>query len=1168
MSARIFAICLLVFGSLCPCLAQAPPPAPPRVVHGIVTTESGKPLARATLYLFGLPYGLTDGAVTEDANTVVTDARGRFLWTVPETSVAPEILQTYPSINCYVLSADRQTERLRVAFPPGTEEQRRKSGISEAVQRATRLTQAHWVTGGKEPLLSVIAPDVARVVLTMRGPDGKPLRLHDMEAAPVETFPYQGTEVYRSRTDAAGHLSLRCFPGPQQFQVFAAGVGSGSTGVFSAAANQMATPVLPPLAPFARLSGTVAPALMQPGATVSLSNYSNTSDWCQTPAYVTAAGQWTLKDVLPGQYFVALTGGRGEKEQVMVTVLPGQKLSGIRLVPKKPPTETVLLAQSLLDRAPLYPASPDSVVEGRVTTSDGKPVAGADVYAIYWVTGGMSGAQTVHAAKTDVQGMYHFSGWPVKYGKLDPAVTLVAHLSGLGIATAEAALADGPNSLRPIRQDLVLPASSASLTVRVLQNGVPAANIPVSIGSPGKNPVIPTMYRESDRGDAANALRTLLTPSASTGPDGTATFKDLTPGLWTVTANRTILNLLADGPPPPSNISNNVAVQAGESRSFTLSLLPKPGPIDFYILLPNSTLPSTLPDTLNLSTAHYSSYGSVRLTQKGMDIVSAGLSDSGVFQATVRFGETPLDPNTPTGPYDTGSVLVAASPATAARTPVLIQTQRVGPASLRVRLRDAAGKPARGTVTVGKRVGEAQYTASVGSNGVVVFSAMPEGKYVVAAHFAGRPERAALGEPGTPLPSDAALRAGTGQPLPVPVTLNPGEQASVTLGAAPLGYVRLHLNGTPTQLKNVYVEAQMPGDEDFFAAQFDPATRDYVMGPLPPGRRTFNVYRYVPAPVSANVDTGQTTLTVKSGQVVSGEVTLHSTAAQEDLDAAPLTAIVLLPDGKTPAWGARAGLFVPQHFQPRRMAGVDTLGRPTLKDFWQGEWNPLPSPPSVLTEPVLAAWLPGANGAVVVPFHPGREERLVLPPACAMTGRVTVGGQGVTALPSQFRVRAAYQNRGELNEALSVEGAAQADGTFTLAGLTPGIYLVQAARDNIWVSQTQTLTVGAEAPAPMALDIAPLGVPMVLHLRDTRGKALAGQTVHLNLPTGPLTDALWPQTLTTDSRGDLRVEGLTAGPQSVTVGKETLAFTVPPFATSLLPVRRELVLGKRAAQSK
>ena len=200
---------------------------------------------------------------------------------------------------------------------------------------------------------------------------------------------------------------------------------------------------------------------------------------------------------------------------------------------------------------------------------------------------------------------------------------------------------------------------------------------------------------------------------------------------------------------------------------------------------------------------------------------------------------------------------------------------------------------------------------------------------------------------------------------------------------------------------------------------------------------------------------------------------------------------------------------------------------------------------------------------MIVPFRPGHDVRLVLPPAVALRGRVTVGGRPVSGLPSRFRVRAAYSGRGHLDDALSVEASAQADGTFTLAGLTPGAYQVQAARDDIWPSGTQTVTVGAEALPNMTLDIAPPGAAVLLSLVDKQGKPRPSQEVKVARPDGPLTEEIWPARLASDSTGLLRLDGLEAGRHILTVpgkAKERVGFDVPIWTPTAPAKIQQIVL--------
>ena len=1154
----LLAALLAVLGTSVPAHCD---PAPARTVEGIATTQVGKPAARVTLYLFGLPPGQTDMITLGEQSTVVTDDQGRFTWNVPAALPPLSDYIGVRSIACYALAADRGTERFRVALRPDGQEIYKGPGEQEVLEQETRPCETKWLTGGAHPIFSVVVPDTAAVSLTVGGPNGKPLPGQDVEVVPSGHLQfYEGAAVYTSRTDAVGRLRLRCFPGSLQFLVLVPGIGFGATGTFDAEANQSVTAHVPPLAPFAILSGTVILALLKPGATVALRDalIMGQNLWYAPSAAIDAAGHWTLTDVLPGQHRLVLTDGRSASEPVQVTVRPGERKSGIVLTAEEP-------AALLPIAAPLPISGPS--VRGRVTDPDGRPAAGADVFAVIGYFEGSGYGQRVLAVKTDAAGLYVIPGLPVGNGQKGPSVHLVARLPGFGLAVADGQSEKAPilGCWQDIEEDLVLPKSHSELMVRVLQNGKPAASIRVALTASDERSVVSEFFHGADRGEAAQALRALLSPSAQTGPDGTARFADLTPGLWNVTANRAaFFNLLSDKPLPPSNDSAGVIVQAGKSLTYTVSLVPPPAPVTFHVLGPDG-FPIAADRIVMISqTAHNPNYGNLQLAPDSAGDGRVTLPP-GLYKVTARYGEQKLDINVLAGPYFEGTALIAVSPAAPAPRPVVIPTQKVGPASLRVRLQDTGGQPLRGTVTVGGPFNPALYAATIDADGMVIFPNMPQNffPYTVTAHIAGRPERAALRQAPGPLPTDDALSAEIGQPMPQTVRIRGGEEATLTFGRELPGYVRLRLIGPLASQNRYYIEGRQTNDEPFTEAHFNPADNEYILGPLPAGRRTFHLFRNVPPPVDINLDAGEITLTVQPGQVVHATLTPQSTAALEAVDAAPLLGTVYLPDGKTPAWGARAALFIPTWVVPRRTARADTQGRLTLNDFWDSTVRSSETEAGSPAGAVVAAWLPGANGAVIVPFVPGRDQKLILPPSVSLHGRVTVGGQTVTALsPSQFQVRAAYQGKGRLNAALSVDAAVQADGTFTLAGLTLGTYQVQAARDDVWLSKTQIITVGADALSDMTLDIAPPGSPVILSLVDRQGKPQAGQSATIVRPNGPLTGEVWPRTLTADNAGRLRVDGLEAGHHLLMLPGQagTVGFDVPAWSPAALPAAQRIVL--------
>ena len=1175
VSLLLLAACLAAFSR--PGLARADAvPIPARTVEGIAATQTGKPLAHVTLYLFGLPPGETDMIKLGDQSTVVTDDRGHFVWQVPAALPPLSDYIGVRPISCYALAADRSTARFRLVVRPDWHGTSAEAAARDLLERATRPCATKWQTGGAHPLLSVIAPDMAVVKLSLRGPDGLPLRAQEVQVVSAGLWSdHEGAAVYTGRTDDAGTVRMRWYPGALRLQVFAAGLGFGSTGTFETLPGRSAAPAVPPLAPFTRLSGTVAAALVKPGATVHLEDFSSNDTWYAPRAIVAAGGRWTLDGVLPGPHRLVLDGGNGESEPVAVTVAPGEHLGGLTIGPRKPLSPVAALAVSLLGGARTLAGSPPGskpVVRGRVMDLEGRPVAGADIYADFSYSGINGGAQNVVVVKSDAAGRYIISD-PTGGGRLQQVyVRLVAHLPGSPMAFGdEQSEKDSASGVWPdVRLDLVLPGLHSGLTVRVLQGSKPLPNVPVELTADGGRRSSGFFFRGEDRGAAALALRKLLAPSAQTGPDGAAHFADLAPGLWSVAANHPNSPwLIKPMPLSPFNVSGDVVVRAGESLTYTVAVRPPPGEVAFRVLAPDGLPPAGLPVALSAATAQYPNYGNFSPTSDGAGNQRATFFAPGLFQITARFGDTPVDLNALVGPFNEGTALVAVSLATPATRPVVIPTRRYGPASIRVRLEDARGRPTRGTVVVGDApsgAGLGGYAASADARGLVVFPNMPEGDYKLTARLAGLPGRAALGGEGVPFPSDAALLAGTGQPLPQAVHIQAGVQAAVTFRPQPIGYLRLHIAAPPAQAKNYYFDGRLASEQAFLDTRLDPRTGEFLVGPLPAGRRTFRLFRLVSGQVAENVSAGTTMVTVMAGQVARAALVPHEPPGPTLLlESVSPSGTVLLMDGKTPAWGARAGIFTADRPYPLRMVRTDARGHLTITDQWRGAtfpWKPTPGGPA---GPVVVAWLPGANGAVIVPYAPGQDARLVLPAAISLHGRVTAGGLSVLGLPSSFRVKAAYQGRGALNEALSVEATAQSDGTFELAGLTPGTYQVQAARDDIWLSQTQTLTVGAGLVPAMALDIAPPGAAVVLHLVDGAGRPLAGRMVNIARPAGPLTASLWPTGLAANGAGDLRVDGLEVGRHHLMVSGvsgEEVGFSVPTWTPDTPPtVQRVMVRG-------
>lgn len=191
-----------------------PIPAPRRTVEGIATIPDGKPVLHMMLYPFGLPLGQIDMITLGDQSRVVTDAQGHFTWAVPD-ALAP--LSTYigvRSIACYALAAGQSSERLQLPVRPNWHGAESTRATRDLLGQVTRPCETKWLTGEAHPLFSVVVPETSTVELLVRGFNGKPVQTQDIQAVPVGlTYDYKGATIDAARTDPAGRLHLRCFPG-------------------------------------------------------------------------------------------------------------------------------------------------------------------------------------------------------------------------------------------------------------------------------------------------------------------------------------------------------------------------------------------------------------------------------------------------------------------------------------------------------------------------------------------------------------------------------------------------------------------------------------------------------------------------------------------------------------------------------------------------------------------------------------------------------------------------------------------------------------------------------------------------------------------------------------------------------------------------------------------
>ncbi|SIO61110.1 Carboxypeptidase regulatory-like domain-containing protein [Singulisphaera sp. GP187] len=1069
---------------------------------------------------------------TDPRFAVVVDGQGRFRspapsgWSVPQ----PDGVAT----PCWAVAepAGRwQVEPIDSPPFPLPPEPLRQS----VAQGLARHVKASW----KKGILRVECPEPGEVDVLVRGPDGKPLPDRPVRVVPdAAAFQSFGPANARfaGRTDAAGRFRMRWFEGTRQLWVTVPGEGSGSSPMFEVAAGKTVTVETSPLARFGSIAGRLAPKLAGPGVNVVLDPKT------QKPTPCDEDGRFEVREIPPGRYVLRLTkGNEGVRAgQVTVWVAPGGKVEGLVVDEIPPPTpEEVEQQKKLLQHLNGRRGKNDKDelwVEGTVRDTSGRPLAGADVFVRTAFHGGMRMYEDVRQASTDARGHYAISG-PV-HGFVEGLV-VVAKAKGRPPAVANAEARSTRND-RPSKLDLTLADSGGSASVTVLKDDKPLSGANVRLEAEGgANIHFGFGWASGTEGPALAALDAILGPTAATDRDGVAHFGDLLPGLYAAYAHAE---------------AHGVAVSPGREAKVTLATAPVEHVARFLVVRPDGRPVTDQDVSLQFGRGGQTNWSSsMKLNGEGAG--ERSFESAGLWTVVVRFRDAPIN-SFPIheAPYDEAEALVPVSPTLGAVEPIRLvgvrRERQTG--SLLVRLLDVDGRPARGVVGFDGSI------SSTDERGEIRFKGLPGRKLFVAGHLNG-PTPPPWSTAG-PMPADDALRGRFALVPAAEVAVVPGREATLELRARPLGYVRGTLKPADGRWAADYgVFPQYDRRVLEPSWRYDPATGDFLAGPFPSGPATLQLFEKMPDGTQRNC--GRPVVEVVAGEVVhvelkpgEPEAADRSAAKRQTMlgmggitvnpgapEAAPLT--VFLPDGTTPAFAAQAILYEPGQEQPTAHGISDASGHLTWRGMWRFGNADDPPKAGLVEKPTLVVSLPGRHGAAIVPLEEGAARRVVLPPTIEAEGTVKLGGRAPRVDGSLVRVVAAHQGRGVLDAALGFATTAGPDGRFTLAGLTPGRYLVQAARDGIWASKAVELQVESDkVPPPLALEIPAPGESVTLEFVDHAGRPLAGESFTLARPQGPFA-SLWPATLRADASGRLTLRGLEAGPHSVSISGTTEAAT-------------------------
>ncbi|MCA1596422.1 MAG: hypothetical protein LC772_08370, partial [Chloroflexi bacterium] len=619
-------------------------------VNGIATTKDGRPLPHATLFLLGVPPGESWSATLGDATTVVTDDQGRFTWTVPEhVDIFSNNGSSPPP--CWALAADRRVTSFAVRTSASSDNDNSRRDLLE---RASRQCVTHWIDPETNPVLAVTVPDVANVSLTIRGTDGMPLRRRSVQVFSPETFSnFEGAVVYDGSTDEAGRLTTRWYTGVRRIDLIVPGVGFGSTGTVEGLPGRATTAHLPPLAPFSRISGTVASTLRAPAAVVALDDRSFSDHrWYHPTAVVAADGTFSLQEVLPGEHGVSLRGVIGAAEPD-ITVLAGESVTGVVLAPAPPaPTAPPATSPSGTKVPPVAQPGPQSL-RGTVTDTEGHPVDGATIYAICTLQNVpfSTPTQILLTASTNTAGEYLIPKLPG--GPSGVSILLIA--SHAGFARAQASALSGRNGPPgDLQVDLVLPSLKTSLAVRVVRNGhpVPGALVRITQAAGYYNFEADLRLQPANK-DAYDAVAQLMAPTATTDANGQALFQGVSPGVWNLIASdaasaahvprfgqwadeREIWRAIDRGE------AHGVIVRAGQTSDFTLKLYAHPDEVSFQVFGPDGKLPADAEIGVSSTQLRPPDYQSSVVTLDAAGVGTHQLPSPGLWRAAAFYLHGPL----------------------------------------------------------------------------------------------------------------------------------------------------------------------------------------------------------------------------------------------------------------------------------------------------------------------------------------------------------------------------------------------------------------------------------------------------------------------------------------------------------------------------------------------